>query len=171
MWPECCAPSGGQSDATESAQLVRRDAFLPHYREQRWQSSQWHKLSASVVPNQSGRRALKRSATRSWKRHNLQGNIRHPRLLPHFRKDVCNYYFTTRTLIFSSLENSVTTKLDKRAHSPPLSNVSEKYMSKVQGCKQVPGELLRLKKKKKYYKYAWRCQFFGLKELAIQLGC
>lgn len=40
MWPECRVPSGGQSDATETAQLVPRDAFLPHYREQRWQVSE-----------------------------------------------------------------------------------------------------------------------------------
>lgn len=62
MWPAYSAPSGGQSDATEAAELVPRDAFLQHYREQRWQSSKWHKLSACIVPNQSSRRALKRSA-------------------------------------------------------------------------------------------------------------
>ena len=62
IWPAYSTPSGGQSDATEAAQLVPRDAFLQHYRELRWQSSKWHKLSACIVPNQSSRRALKRSA-------------------------------------------------------------------------------------------------------------
>lgn len=70
MWLECCVPSGGQSDATETAQLVPQDAFLLHYWEERWQSLKWHKLSACIVLNQSSRRALKRSAVRSQHGHN-----------------------------------------------------------------------------------------------------
>lgn len=154
MWPQCCAPSGGQSDATETAQRVRRDAFLPHYREERWQSSQWHKLSARVVPNQSGRRALKRSATtRSTKRHK-QGNIRHPGLLPHFRSDVCNYYFTTRTYIFGTLAG--TQQNWTNVHTPPFQTCVKSTCQRFRAVNRSSQNFWGKKnnpKTNKYYQY------------------
>lgn len=140
--------------ATETAQLVRRDAFLPHYREERWQPSQWHKLSARVVPNQSGRRALKRSATtRSRKRHK-QGNIRHPGLLPHFRSDVCNYYFTTRTYIFGTLAG--TQQNWTNVHTPPfqtcMKSTCQRFRAVNRSSQNFWGEKNN-PKTNKYYQY------------------
>lgn len=83
MWHEYCAPSGGQSDTTETAQLVPQDAFPQHYWEERWQALKWHKLSACIVLNQSSRRALRKSAPHSpqqW-RHTSQPSEQSPPIL------------------------------------------------------------------------------------------
>lgn len=94
MWLECCVPSGGQSDATETAQLVPQDAFLLHYWEERWQSLKWHKLSACIVLNQSSRRTLKRSAVRSQHGHNKHS--------PHTAWDS---YLVRQHLLYSNLKS------------------------------------------------------------------
>lgn len=128
IWPKRCVPSGGQSDATETAQLVPQDAFQLHYWEEPWQSLKWHKLSACIVSNQSSRRALKRSAVRSQYGHNTETHASsHTAWVPHlvrqhlmFKSDPCCISKTRSTPVivllrtcfthgFSNLQSNSTT--------------------------------------------------------------
>lgn len=130
MWPECRVPSGGQSDATETAQLVPRDAFLPHYREQRWQVSevvqgaclQWSPRSVS-------RWREKKGIQDAQQRKRMPINALAPHLhaiqrwaMPqlHFRNQV----LLLRTYVrykFSWCQSGATTNCNHSAHFPPRS--------------------------------------------------
>ncbi len=105
MWSEFCSPSGGQSDATETAQLVPQDAFLLHYWEERWQLLKWHKLSPCIVLNQSSRRALKRSAVYSQHGHNRATHEQHSPILPFILREA-SFLFSWRCCLYLHPSNA-----------------------------------------------------------------